>query len=327
VSQYLYPSGAQVVLAPGAGPDDAAWHATRLLGLGGSDMAAICGLDKWTSALEVWHTKMGHPVPRRDNPVLDEAAENGRDLEPFVASRFTKKTGLKVYPGPGTLQAIDPGWALANLDGAVLDGGEWGVWESKTRSSYALDEWLDEPPTGPWLQVQHYLMVTGWHFGYIACLIGGQRTIVHRVERDDDLIAALRTIGTEFWQRVQDGTPPPVDGSAACTDLLGRLHPEPTEDPVVADAELVEGLLRQRARAIRDMAEPAALRDAAENALRAIAGDAEEVLIRGERAYSWAARRGQISWKSAALDLDPDLDPEPYRGAPAREFRIHLENL
>jgi hypothetical protein len=75
------------------------------------------------------------------------------------------------------------------------------------------------------------------------------------------------------------------------------------------------------------MAGPAAARDAAENALRQIAGDATDVLIRGERAYSWAARRGQISWKSAALAADPHLDPEPYRGAPTRELRIHMEDL
>jgi putative phage-type endonuclease len=327
VSEYLYRSGAQVVLAPGSGPDDPAWHETRLGGLGGSDIAAICGLDKYTSPLEIWHTKTGNPAPRRDNATLNEAGLMGHLLEPIVAQRFTDITALPAYPSPGTLRALAPEWALANLDRVTLENGEYGVLELKTRSSYALADWEEEPPTGPWLQVQHYLGVTGWSFGYIACLIGGQRTIVHRVERDEDTIAGLRTIGSEFWQQVQDRVPPPVTGSAACTDLLHRLHPEPTTDIVVADAAEVERLLRERADALRAMAGPEAALAAVENRLKEIAGPARKVHIRGQLAYEWAPRPGQISWKSAALAANPGLDPEPYRGAPSRVLRVHLENL
>ncbi|MFB7672892.1 YqaJ viral recombinase family protein [Kitasatospora purpeofusca] len=327
MSEYLYRSGAQVILAPGSGPDDPAWHTARLAGLGGSDIAAICGLDKWTAPLEIWHTKTGNPVPRRPSPERDEAALMGHVLEPVVARRFADITGLPIFPSPGTLQALDPEWALANIDRITLENGEFGVVELKTRSSYALAEWLDEPPTGPWLQVQHYLMVTGWSFGWIACLIGGQRTVVHRVERDEDTIAGLRAIGGEFWKQVQDRVPPPVNGSAACTDLLERLHPQPTVESVVADAAEVEQLLRDRRDALLAMAGPEARIAIAENRLKEIAGPAAEVHIRGRLAYEWAPRRGQISWKAAALDADPDLDPEPYRGAPTRTLRIHLEDL
>lgn len=318
-----YPSGAQVILAPDATPDQ--WHAARATGLGGSDMAAICGLDKWTSPLEVWHRKAGRDVPRRRDAALEEAALMGHLLEPIVAHRFADLTGLPVLEGPGTLQAIDPEWGIANLDGAVLEDGRYGVFEAKTRSSYALEEWLDEPPAGPYLQVQHYLMVTGWTFGYIACLIGGQRTIVHRVDRDDDLIDGLRTIGTEFMEQVRSDTPPPVDGTDATRDLLHRLHPDANGEVVVGDAAEVEKWLTIRATAKEQAAAADIALTDAENHLKSIAGNATEVHIRGQLAYSWANRRGQISWKAAALDLDPDLDPEPYRGAPTRHLTIHLE--
>jgi putative phage-type endonuclease len=330
VSPYLYPSGAQVILPAGATPDDPAWHAARRGGLGGSDMAAICGLDKYTSPLEVWHTKAGRAVPRRDDPVLSEAALMGHLLEPVVAQRFTDITGLPAYEGGGTIRALDPSWALANVDRVTLENGEYGVLELKTRSSYALDEWLDEPPTGPWLQVQHYLMVTGWRFGYIACLIGGQRTIVHRVERDDDVIDGLRAIGAEFWQQVQDGTPPPVTGSVACTDLITRLHPTATAESVTADAAEVEALLRQRRQALAELAAPTAAIDEAENRLRAIAGDAAEVYVRGELAYTWPqySRRGSIGWSRLAAD-HPDIDLDSYRGPDTtyRVLRIPQETL
>lgn len=320
-----YPSGA--VLALPAGAPEADWHATRATGIGGSDIPAICGLNPYVSPLEIWFTKIGQPVPRADNPVLDEAAEMGHELEPVAARRFTKKTGLPIIDNPGTLRRPDIPWALVNLDRATTDHGQPGLVECKTRSSYALNDWIDEPPTSVQVQVQWGLMVTGWAFGYTACLIGGQRTLVHRIDRDEQMIADLLAIGAEFWEQVETRTQPPIDGSVATGQLLDRLHATPVDEVVVADAAEVEGWLRQRASAKEQIAGAEIALTDAENHLKAIAGDATEVHIRGEKAFTWKPRRGQISWKSVALDLDPDVDPEPYRGKPTRTLTVQLENL
>lgn len=307
--------------------DSREWHQARAIGLGGSDMAAVCGLDKWKSPLEVWYEKTGTPVARREDPVLDEAALMGHLLEPIVAQRFTDLTGLPAFEGPGTLQSTEHDWMIANLDRYTEDNGEPGVVEAKTRSSYALAEWLEGVPTGPLIQVQHYLAVTGWRFGYAAALIGGQRTIVHRIERDDALIADLIRIGEDFMRYVHTLTPPPVDGSEATGKLLDRLYVDLDTEPLVGDAAEVERWLRIR----RDAKEQAAAADIAiteaENHLKAIAGPHTEVHTRGVLAYSWRPKRGQVSWKTAALDADPDLDVEAYRGKPTRTLNVHLENL
>jgi putative phage-type endonuclease len=325
VTALTYPSGATVVLPPDA--PEAEWHATRATGIGGSDIAAICGLNPYTSPLEIWHRKIGTPVPRRDDPILDEAAEMGHELEPLVARRFTKNTGLPVLDNPGTLRRPDLPWALVNLDRITIDRDQPGALELKTRSSYALNDWLEEPPVDVQVQVQWQLAVTGWTYGYTACLIGGQRTIVHRIARDQQLIDDLLAIGAEFWNWVETRQQPPIDGSPATGDLLDRLHANPTDDFAIADAAEVEQWLRQRAHAKEQIAAADIALQDAENHLKAIAGDAAEVHIRGELAYSWRPRRGQISWKTAALDADPDLDPEPYRGQPTRTLHVHLENL
>lgn len=324
----VFPSGAVVVLAPDADQDD--WHAIRKTGLGGSDLPAICGLNRWTSPLEIWFRKTGKDIPRRDDAVLSEAAENGHDLEPFVASRFTKKTGLPALDHPGTLRRIDLPWALVNLDRVTFENDQPGVVELKTRSSYALADWLDEIPIDVQIQIQWQMAVTGWQFGYAACLIGGQRTIVHRLDRDDQMIEHLLAIAEEFWGWVQDGTQPPVDGSHATSQLLDRLHANPDIESVIADADTVEPLLRQRATAKEQItAGEIALLDS-ENQLKAIAGDAVEVHIRGEKAYSWPrySRKGHIDFAALAEDW-PDIDLESYRSDPStyRTLRIHLENL
>lgn len=319
-----YPSGATVVLGPDAPREE--WHAVRKSGIGGSDIAAICGLNQWTSPLEIWFKKTDQTVPRREDPVLDEAAENGHDLEPFVASRFTKKTGLPIFENPGTLRMPDIPWALVNLDRTTEEGGLPGVVELKTRSSYALKEWLDEPPVDVQVQTQWQLMVTGWSFGYTAALIGGQRTIVHRIERDEQFIDDLLAIAAEFWGWVETGTQPPLDGSHATGQLLDRLHAHPTRKDVVADAAEVEKWLGIRRTAQEQMAAADIALTEADNHLKALAGDGTDVYIRGELAYTWRPRKGQISWKTAALDLNPDLDPEPYRGEDTRVLNIVMEN-
>ncbi|GAA2803506.1 YqaJ viral recombinase family protein [Streptomyces showdoensis] len=320
-----YPSGAQIVLGPDAPADE--WHAVRATGIGGSDIVAICGLNEYTSPLEIWLKKRGETVPRRHDPVLSEAAEMGHELEPFVASRFTKRTGLPAIDNPGTLRLPSRPHMLVNLDRATVENDEMGVLEIKTRSSYALKDWIDETPGEVQVQVQWQLALTGWNFGYSAASIGGQRTIVHRIERDQQMIDNLIAIGDEFWGWVQTGTRPPLDGSHATGQLLDHLHANPVEQIVVADPAEVEKWLKIRATA-KEQAEAADIAiTEAENHLKAIAGDATDVHIRGELAYSWRPRRGSIHWKEAALAADPDIDAEQYRGEPTRVLNVHLENL
>lgn len=315
-----FPSGAVVILDANASRDD--WHAARKTGLGGSDIPAICGLNPYTSPLEIWMKKTGRPVPRRDNPVLDEAAEMGHELEPVVARRFTKNTGLPALQNPGTLRRPDLPHAIVNLDRYTVENDQFGIVELKTRSSYALNDWLDDVPVDTQVQAQWQLAVTGWTFGYAACLIGGQRTIVHRLDRDEQMIADLLAIADEFWGWVTSDTPPPVDGSVATGQLLDRIHANPTEKDVVADAREVDKWIAIRRTAKeQEAAAQIAITDA-DNHLKAMAGNATDVYVRGELAYTWRPRKGQVSWKKAALELDPDLDPEPYRGPATRVLNI-----
>jgi len=140
------------------------------------------------------------------------------------------------------------------------------------------------------------------------------------------MIADLHGIGAEFWGWVQTGTQPPLDGSHATGQLLDRLHANPVDQIVVADAAEVEKWLAIRASAKEQIAAADIALTEAENHLRAIAGDSTDVHVRGELAYTWRRRKGQISWKSAALALDPDLDPEPYRGPDTRVLNVPQEH-
>ena len=52
------------------------WLAERRHSLGGSDMGAVLGLNRWSSPYSVWAEKTGRLPPKEDN----EAMRQGRDL-------------------------------------------------------------------------------------------------------------------------------------------------------------------------------------------------------------------------------------------------------
>ena len=68
------------------------WLRYRKCGITGTDAGAILGLNPYRSAFQVYHDKISDTIENIDN----EAMRQGRDLEDYVAQRFTEATGLKV---------------------------------------------------------------------------------------------------------------------------------------------------------------------------------------------------------------------------------------
>ena len=68
------------------------WLALRKTGIGGSDAGALCGLNAYRSPIHVYKDKTSEEIEDFDN----ESMRQGRDLEEYVAKRFTEETGLKV---------------------------------------------------------------------------------------------------------------------------------------------------------------------------------------------------------------------------------------
>lgn len=297
-----------VVVAP-AGLDREQWLTVRRTGIGGSEIAAVLGMSKHASPYEVYLDKRGElPLDRPQPAELAEAAFWGHAHEPTIASVFAERTGLRVVEGPGTLAHVERRWMLANLDRAVIERGKSSpssLLEIKTRSAYQLDEWLLSVPDQPALQTHWYLAVTGYQHAYVAALLGGNRLIVHRVERDEQLVEHLVEIVGQFWQGVLDGTPPPVDGSEATADLLGHLYDVQADAVTVADpAELLPLLERRRELKAREARTANELREV-DNRLKSMAGEAEVVTVQGSTAYTYR-QNGPLSQKRF-IAAHPDL--------------------
>lgn len=63
------------------------WLLHRRNGIGGSDLAAICGISKWRTPMHVYLEKLGETPEEQ----MGEAAEWGTRLEPLVADKFASE--------------------------------------------------------------------------------------------------------------------------------------------------------------------------------------------------------------------------------------------
>ena len=91
------------------------WLHWRKRGIGGSDAATICGINKFKSVFQLWMEKTN----RYDQAVDNEPAYWGYVLEPVIRDEFTKRTGLPVVLEQNLLQHERYPYMLANLDGII----------------------------------------------------------------------------------------------------------------------------------------------------------------------------------------------------------------
>ncbi|CAN0622771.1 Endonuclease [Burkholderia multivorans] len=203
------------------------WLEVRKNGIGGSDAAAAVGLNPYLSALELWLIKTGRDanLPKPDANDTTEPVYWGTLLEPIVAASYTKQTGNKVRRVNAVLQHPTIPFMLANIDREVVGNRKVQLLECKTAGEFGARLWRDGVPEYVQLQVQHQLAVTGKQAADVAVLLCGQKLEVHRVVRDDALIARLIELEAAFWRYVETDTPPPADGSESADRALRCLYP------------------------------------------------------------------------------------------------------
>lgn len=259
--------------------DEQAWLAARSRGIGGSEIGAICGVNKYSSPLLVYLKKaQGY------EPEFSEASKErmhfGHLLEPIVAQEFEARTGQRVAECPATLQHKNYDYMLANIDRFIIDedGNPVGVLECKTSDARLLKDWEEgEFPRSYYYQLQWYLLITGLKYGAIACLVGGNRFIYYEVWADDDLQEEMVCTAVHFWnEHVQKLVEPAISGNDADSEYLKKQHPEAVDKKEVSytdgDIDALASEIVEFKRDIKDLEE--ALEEKI-NRFKALMGDAE----------------------------------------------------
>ncbi len=176
--------------------NEEAWLAARTRGIGGSDVGAICGVNPWSSALQIYFNKTGQFQEEREpDDASKERMHFGHVLEPIVANEFEERNpGLFCEEANCSFKSVFHEYLLANVDRFVLDenGTIVGILECKTAGAQMASEWeAGEIPVSYYYQVQHYMYVTGIHRGWICCLAGGNKFFQYDIFFDEDLYTSV----------------------------------------------------------------------------------------------------------------------------------------
>ncbi len=201
------------------------WLSVRQGGIGSSDAAAAVGLCPYKSQLELWMEKTGRTPTEDATPGMEDPRYWGTLLEPYVAVAYSQQTNRKVRKVNAVLQHPSCPYMLANIDREVVGCPEVQILECKTAGEWGSKLWRDGVPDYVQLQVQHQLAVTNQQAADVAVLLCGQRLEIHRIERDEEVIARLMVLEARFWQYVTTDTEPPADGSESASRALRQLYP------------------------------------------------------------------------------------------------------
>lgn len=210
----------------------------RRSGLGGSDMAAVLGLDPYRSPLDVWMEKTGNAPPI--NLDSNDVVWFGKEAESLVAKYFTRRTGIELEVINSTRRHVQFPFLMAHPDRRVV-GQSRGL-EIKTAGWRMADQWgeegSDQIPEHYLPQVHHYMMVEDWEAMHVACLMERQLKL-YVVERSHRWDAALLDAGVNFWRRfVELERMPPIDYEQHALRSLSRIYPKPVADTLMDGARL-----------------------------------------------------------------------------------------
>lgn len=198
------------------------WLAARKHYIGGSDAAAVLGLNPYKSNLELWQEKTGIVTPEdiSEKPYVKYGTQAEMHLRGLFRLDFPE---YQVEYIENNLWMNDKyPFAHASLDGWLTDhNARKGVLEIKTTNilqSMQKEKWDHRIPDNYYIQVLHYLMVTEFDFAVLKAQLkyefpGGDimlQTKHYKIERSDvqEDIELLKISEKGFWKCVQSGKKP-----------------------------------------------------------------------------------------------------------------------
>jgi hypothetical protein len=204
------------------------WLALRRSFIGASEVAALFNLQAafQPGVYALWMDRAGR-VPLPD--VGSERTRWGLLLEDAIAAAAAEREGWDVQPGQYATHECGLG---ATLD-RIIGGDNPGCLELKnvdwlqTRRGRA---WEGEPPIHVGIQLQAQLLATGFSWGAIAWLVGGNDLRILRYQAKAALQAEIARRVRSFWQSIKEDRPPSPDGSDATYAAILATTPPPEDD-------------------------------------------------------------------------------------------------
>ncbi len=232
----------------------------RRKGIGGSDVAAILGVSRYKTAVDLYLSKLGDPISIQEELQAKPQLEQGNILEPLILKKYKEITGNNVI-SKETIKHDKHDFLLANIDGYVES--ENIVVEAKTSS--IKKDWGDDIEAIPieyYTQSSHYsniikpkyvdipvLIESKSALAYLADLVkfGKEPDIdikIYRYYPDKDLEAKIEDKCIDFWHNyVKKQIFPPI---RTFEDVKLKYNQIAQESCCIADSEICAKIARLR---------------------------------------------------------------------------------
>ncbi len=283
------------------------WVKERQNYFGGSDVAAILQQSSFKTPLQVWLRKQGVIDPVESTPIM----EFGNVFEPVMAGYFEDLTGLKTRRVNKPFVHEEHGFLRANIDRQILNADDvpgTGVLELKTTNSHRLNALDGHYPIEWEYQIQHYLGLTGYRYGYLFIYERDTCEFYEPilVERNEELIAGNTQRLIQWWQRHMTGgkRPDPINEE----DLL-ILYPDASDGKVVEASPLARTCYQELKEVREEKSELEEQETELKNQLKEELGDAERLVFAGQTLITW---KSHTSRRLDTANLRED-EPETYQ--------------
>lgn len=219
----------------------------RQKGIGGSDIAAICGVDPYRSPFDVYLDKTRPPdLSQPENIHM----LRGILLEDIAADLYSEASGLKVRRMAQRAHHAYP-WAIVNADRQILSGNGkgTGALEIKSPMSTTFSNIISGGMKDQYiLQLQWAMFVTGYEWGeFVAINLehGAGPILSFPVDRSEALINEMLVRAERFWHHHVDARQPPTPDMWKSGEPLEV--PEHSGDAVTLESpevvELAQGVM------------------------------------------------------------------------------------
>lgn len=286
--------------------------------LGGSDASVVLGINPWRTPLDLWRDKVQPAMPENADPERTRVLERGKRMEPYVIDLLAAETGLVI--ARRNARYIDPEFPFlaAEIDAETAAENI----EIKTVSPFKAKDWgelgSDEIPVYYTAQAQHGLMVTGRELCIFGVLIGGDDFRVYRVERDAEIITAMRAREVAFWRdHVETLIQPPATTPGDVDSLFRRdagTAIEATPEVMTALREL-HALQDEQAATERRI-------EGVKSAIKAHMQDAARLTLHGRDVATWRSQTARRFDQRAFQAANADLFEQFLKTTESRVFRL-----
>lgn len=216
------------------------WLQLRTTGIGGSDVGAIMGLNKYASPLTVYMQKKGV-----EGFAGNLATEWGHILENPIRVKTGEELGIDMYTVPGMFTSNVYNFMNANVDGLcyahqpLTIRGETvvGIGGHEIKTSSTGDGFTeDEIPDSYYCQVQHYMAVTCLSWFILTVFFMNTKKGAHYIiKRNEEFISKMIEAEKNFWFNVLENKAPEPIGLDSETEYLKSL---PMDETIQIDSEL-----------------------------------------------------------------------------------------